>query len=676
MAEREIERPSAWRRGAVAAGVLLALVVATAGVSRRGGVIGAATGSLLRTAEQPVDTANAPTDALSDDAGGIRIEDQIEVRGYSLETAQDCALCGILKLNLHYADFENITLAVRYHTKTDTSGTSALWSKLFEFTPKEIDGEISVSFCRLRPREVYTIDVWAQVGFHGGAGVLMTDLSLKAGTVGYSAIDDGPYATVVKGTPSWTLLYSMTQITEGDSVFDGLIAMDGDGYVVWYHKMPYDDAEKDSQGETGYAIWDWVPSTYDVAIVRDNHAYWDLSPSYLAELYTVSPLGVVQSQYENTCSGGTPANFNQVSHECIVDTFDSSHPVLTFQYKVSTEYGNYSASGLGDMDATLGSAWLDFYGSSEDVRWAGMGLYKWNRESDTTPALIYDLFDHFSPSRTPTNDDPNFTLMQVRCTGMDTYSYAIDYHHGSSIALGLDGESYLISLRNFDAIIAISRSGELIWTLCSTIPSLSNFTFASDADKFYAPHDLTQWSYGATSTRITLVDDGDARPGCDDNDDAHMGCYSRGLELELDFTTMSVAVKWQFEFPALLDNADKVKSQLKAEKEDIFNEVGGSITRLDGTGDYVVSFTAVMDVRDDDDDSADSGYIAQIYEVDQHEQIVAEWRLPALPTWSTAGRYRVVPADTIFGEAPNNPFIPKSALVADDDQSGASKLHS
>ena len=100
-------------------------------------------------------------------------------------------------------------------------------------------------------------------------------------------------------------------------------------------------------------------------------------------------------------------------------------------------------------------------------------------------------------------------------------------------------------------------------------------------------------------------------------------------------------------------------------------QVGGSVTKLkSSTNDeaYLVSFTAVFT---DDESAADDGYSTFVYEVDAEGDAGAWLALPALPSWATAGRYRVVPRSSVYGEAESSPF---GTVGGDTDSSLSSSL--
>ena len=116
---------------------------------------------------------------------------------------------------------------------------------------------------------------------------------------------------------------------------------------------------------------------------------------------------------------------------------------------------------------------------------------------------------------------------------------------------------------------------------------------------------------------------------------------------------MTARVLWQFEFPQNL----QVSGLKQAESFDVFNEVGGSVTKLttgSGSQEFLVSLTAVY--NDDESDASDDGYLAYVYQVDTEGDAGAWMALPALPSWATAGRYRVVPRSSVYGESEHCPF--------------------
>ena len=142
------------------------------------------------------------------------------------------------------------------------------------------------------------------------------------------------------------------------------------------------------------------------------------------ELYQITPLGETEVTYKNTCEGDA-SNFNQISHECRIDTQTEGYPVVTFAYSVRDDFGNATASGLTSADADVAKMWEETYGAPSDVRWCGMKVVQWDRTSND-PVEPFDLFDILNPRDTPMDDNPNLTLMQMRCSGMSDYTDGVD----------------------------------------------------------------------------------------------------------------------------------------------------------------------------------------------------------------------------------------------------------
>lgn len=172
-------------------------------------------------------------------------------------------------------------------------------------------------------------------------------------------------------------------------------------------------------------------------------------------------------------------------------------------------------------------------------------IVSWDRSvRNGDPHVLYDLFDIVNPhNAVPLGEtvNPSVTTMDLKCTGGEHY-LGIDYHHASSVNQGMTN-NILVALRNLNTIISLDRQGTGVqWILSSSWDS--DFTFASEGDKFYNPHDVWQFSHNT----ITFIDDGNNRPDCTWDDDAMEGCYSRAVELALDFETMQATVVWQFEY--------------------------------------------------------------------------------------------------------------------------------
>ena len=125
---------------------------------------------------------------------------------------------------------------------------------------------------------------------------------------------------------------------------DGLVTLDAHGWVVWFARLAYDEATASSTGETGYAVWDRAPDSYNLVVLRDNNDYWDMSPSYLAEISEITPLGATLAARESSAAGGgervRPALARVPRRH---ERPRGRLPALSFAYSVRDDFGNASA---------------------------------------------------------------------------------------------------------------------------------------------------------------------------------------------------------------------------------------------------------------------------------------------------------------------------------------------
>ncbi|MBA2446546.1 MAG: aryl-sulfate sulfotransferase [Chloroflexi bacterium] len=105
-----------------------------------------------------------------------------------------------------------------------------------------------------------------------------------------------------------------------------------------------------------------------------------------------------------------------------------------------------------------------------------------------------------------------------------------EWTHANSLARGPRG-TWLLSFRSLDQVISLAADFETVeWRLGGAD---SSFSFPDPADRFYGQHTAFELPGG----RVLLFDNGNFRPE---------GEYSRALELELDFATMTARKVWEY----------------------------------------------------------------------------------------------------------------------------------
>jgi hypothetical protein len=95
---------------------------------------------------------------------------------------------------------------------------------------------------------------------------------------------------------------------------------------------------------------------------------------------------------------------------------------------------------------------LEKYGSTDKVKYVGDRIVRWVWDSNatddtmTSPEVVYDMFDYFAPNETSKYDLTALTSLEIKCNG-GVSAEGVDYHHGSSIAVGTD-DNYLVRRRH------------------------------------------------------------------------------------------------------------------------------------------------------------------------------------------------------------------------------------
>ena len=342
--------------------------------------------------------------------------------------------------------------------------------------------------------------------------------------------------------------------------FKGFAAIDTEGYVVWYYSaLP---------GEEPY-----------VMARRDNGniVYLAGGKRVVAEgLVEINPLGEEQHRLEDTCPPNGPMH-----HE--VSLLNDGRIMYLSRDVLRPGFGNPPIAQEGD---TLG-IWNPHDGSNQ---------------------IVWNIFDFISPEDRVSPDSDSTLPDQFMWGGCDGDVTVQDWSHGNSANVALNG-TVVISLRHLDQIIAIDRDFKSIkWRLGG--PG-SDFAFPDSEDRFYHQHTASLLPNG----NVLLFDNGNDRP------EGEGGEYSRALELELDFHTMTARRIWEFR-----------------NRPDIFADCCSIVHRLDN-GNSLILFginAAPVCCRP-----------FTIIETNQSGEIIwsVDHRSPG-----KFSQYRIYPSDSIMGE--------------------------
>ena len=290
---------------------------------------------------------------------------------------------------------------------------------------------------------------------------------------------------VVEGKPTHDLTYFNFEFT----LFSGLVAIDGEGYIVWYYRAP--DKDRMPQQPQAMALKPNGNILYIAAHL----------PATSHGLVEITPLGEEVDRLVGECPPDGP-----IHHE--VHMLADGRVMYLSRYILRPGFGDprvpQEADSIGIWDQTTGE----------------------NR-------IVWKLGDFASPAdRTKPSSDVTLPGHHM-WAGCDRDETVQDWSHGNSTFVAGDG-SVLASFRNMDQIISIAPDFQSIrWRLGG--PG-SDFTFPDPRDKFYHQHAAVPIPNG----NVLLFDNGNFRPGKEG------GWYSRALELELDLETMTARKVWEF----------------------------------------------------------------------------------------------------------------------------------
>ncbi len=531
-----------------------------------------------------------------------------------------------------------VQYAPSYGDDDDSDPLLPLWTPNATFSAaSDGSGALSAEFhvFRLRPATRYAFRVWVSAG---GAAAARSDVAhATVPATGWARFDDAPLAAVSGGVPQWqtlTMAYALKVAGHRDVHFNGIVAVDQAGWVVWYRPRAPDLAPSSPRADEAQAralspsppdppryyaanfnrtvgghggapgAWDFLPAADGYAMVLLEVGYAD--PFSTADgrrwransaLLQVDPWGALQTQYVQACSGAA-LNYNQLSHEMRVDHTSADRRVLTTRMKVKRLPGGVQVRVVDAPKET--STW------TSDA-FVGVEVVAWHRDANVVSG-VHDLWDVASPDE-PSWDPAETTwkrLTGLRCSGASENADgaggpdgAVDYHHVSSVSVGPSGD-LIVASRNLNTIWAFDAAGARAgaapkWTL-GALAGHSDFAFDRPLDRFYAPHAALELADG----RLLVMDDGSSRPGCVGSTD-FKGCWSRAALYTLDRATNRTALSWQFEDPQSLnalgggggddDAARAAWYEDEVMTRDSFNFDGGSAYRLDG-GRILVAFTS------------------------------------------------------------------------------------
>ena len=279
--------------------------------------------------------------------------------------------------------------------------------------------------------------------------------------------------------------YPLTFLEFRQKTFYGLVAIDSDGFIVWYYEAmdghePY-VMDQRSNGNIVYLDGGFGVVAYGLA--------------------EITPLGQEVARLDDTCPPQGPMH-----HE--VTLMRDGRVMYLSRTLEYGENGNGDTLQEGD---TVG-IWDPITGSNE---------------------IVWNIFDHISTKDRTSPDSESTLPEQFMWGGCKGDTSVQDWSHGNSIHINDDG-TVLISFRHLDQIVKLSADlQDVIWRLGG--PG-GQFKFLQANDRFYHQHSAAELANG----NIILFDNGNSRPSVEG------GEYSRALELSVDRTRGTVQKVWEY----------------------------------------------------------------------------------------------------------------------------------
>lgn len=361
-----------------------------------------------------------------------------------------------------------------------------------------------------------------------------------------------------------------------DPPFYGMIIVDREGYIVWYYEN-----KLQIPGRASKALGDIKQ--------HNNNFYLQEGPAsggYDNRIFIMNSFGKILSASPKVCS-------------LVAPTKKSSPPL--------TGGAHHEIQVLDDGVVLYLAHEVRYIKKLTNPLQNGSSIREWD-PIKKVDQQVWSPFDFLNPitDRTLASDS-------IISLGCDESTQANEWTHSNTLSKGL-AENYLWNSRNIDTLISLGREPDLRnpkialckpnkvkrkelacrqWRL-SAHQQFSDFLFTNPADKFFHAHSAFQLpNADPMKTNILIYDNGTTRPP------ELGGEYSRALELELDFESMTAKKVWEYRYVP-----------------DIFTSVVGRVVRLEN-GHTLINFGSGSTPK--------FPYIThRIVEVDENKSIIAE----------------------------------------------------
>ena len=497
-----------------------------------------------------------------------------------------------------------------------TPGTEPLASRP---VPVSLTGLTTVTVGRLRASRTYNYTVWAINRNGEPAGTLEGNFTTGALP---PALMQNIYTLQGRMAPPIVI---MPQVGP-PGAFQGFVGLDLQSadapQIVWYYANAPSTASGKLQVDQAINIIQELSGNFLISDAGSG------GPTAADQFYReIRPDGTILEQSPTNCSVTPPPSIAPRSwvwgagsdiHEHLLPGADGVAGTVLHLGKIVKD--PFFDAGLAPQGSRLQ---------------VGTSIRRWNPAAGTD-TLVWDPFSFLDPINERTNaanSDPGINSnspAMMACAG--SALPVEEWTHSNSLQVAPTGE-ILQSIRHLDTVIAISPMFDRIaWRIGRFS---SSFAFPNPSDKFYHQH----FAHMLPNGHLLLFDNGDGRPA------AEGGLYSRGLELSLDWNTMTARKIWQYRHP-LAGGSSTYK----------YSNSQGEAIRLEN-GNTLVLFGSDVDPATL---AARKPQRFTLVEADANPEAAAsavlDMQIPGAPIV-----YRAIPANTLFGEAACTPPVLSNA---------------
>jgi hypothetical protein len=466
-----------------------------------------------------------------------------------------------------------------------------------------------VHLVRLRASTVYKYRVY--LISLSGQKYISEDKYFITGSLPKNITESLNFSMIGHFTKKYLVVLCVNGIIATPEFFQGYIAVDFAGEIVWYYQAPHQMINPDSKSFKDRTLPHQMitPVSGDFFQLASGNFLITKgatlgTPVTLAQIHQAAQMQIINGLGELLYQEPLVCSTNP---ENIGTKFST---IANFGWTHASWQDPAKKNVIMNLGLQLRDPYYDAGIEPAGTRMQlGETIREWIPETgeQQTITSAFNLLDPITYRGTLSNDDYG---VPINCDGSEPGLDNQDWTHGNAISRLNADSNWIISQRNTSSVLILEpETFKLLLKFGVTKPS--DLQFINDNDRFYNQHDAHQLD----NNNILMFDDGTSRP------ESEGGSYARAIEYRLDLYQKSIYKVWEF----------RPKMNLKCENN-------GSARRLDN-GHTIVDFGATnLDVK-------------HIYETcTKSNTYVADLAVSTKMSNIEFTIFRAVPIKSIFGE--------------------------